>query len=88
MESNIAFIFIYLIIYVFLNETSGGLSFEARKYVKLLAKVSGGPMGWEIQRIYQELAVEIQNARANQVYITRNRYVSNTRPLPPQGSNA
>ena len=40
-------------------------------------------MGWAIQRIYQELAVEIQNARANQVYITRSRYVTNTRPLPP-----
>ena len=37
------------------------------RYVKLLAKISqGGPIGLEIQRIYQELAVEIQTSRANQ----------------------
>ena len=70
-------------IFFFAVETSGGLSYEARKYVKLLAKISqGGPIGLEIQRIYQELAVEIQTSRANQVYITRNRYVSDSRPSP------
>ena len=69
-------------IFFFAVETSGGLSYEARKYVKLLAKISQGPIGLEIQRIYQELAVEIQTSRANQVYITRNRYVSDSRPSP------
>ena len=69
-------------IFFFAVETSGGLSYEARKYVKLLAKISQGPIGLEIQRIYQELAVEIQISRANQVYITRNRYVSDSRPSP------
>lgn len=73
-------------IFFFAVETSGGLGQEARKYVRLLAKLSGGPIGWEIQNIYQMLAVEIQNARANQVYITRNRYVSSTPPLSPQGT--
>jgi hypothetical protein len=32
-------------------------------------------MGVEIQRIYQQIAVEFQTARANQVYITRNSFV-------------
>jgi hypothetical protein len=39
---------------------------EARNYVKMLAKLSGGPMGFTIMRIYQTLAVEVQTARANQ----------------------
>ena len=38
-------------IFFFAVETSGGLSYEARKYVKLLAKISNSPMGWAIQRI-------------------------------------
>lgn len=70
----------------FAIETSGGLGKEARDYVKLLAKLSGGSMGSEIQRIYQTLAVEFQNARANQVYITRKRYVSDS--LPPRNQEA
>ena len=73
-------------IFFFAVETSGGLGKEARNYVKLLAKLSGGSLGWEIQHIYQMLAVEIQSARANQIYITRNRYVSPTPPLNPQGT--
>ena len=39
----------------FAIETSGGFGREARDYVKLLAKLSGGSMGSEIQHIYQEL---------------------------------
>jgi hypothetical protein len=63
-------------------ETSGGLGNEARKYVQLLARLSGGSMmGVEIQRIYQQIAVEFQTARANQFYITRNRFVL-PHPLP------
>jgi hypothetical protein len=64
-------------------ETSGGLGKEARKYVQLLARLSGGSMLAEIQRIYQQIAVEFQTARANQVYITRNSFVL---PHPPQGT--
>jgi hypothetical protein len=66
-------------------ETSGGLGNEARKYVQLLARLSGGSMGAEIQRIYQQIAVEFQTARANQVYITRNRFVLPHPPPQPQG---
>jgi hypothetical protein len=67
-------------IFFFGMETSGGLGKEAKKYVQLLARLSGGSMGVEIQRIYQQIAVEFQTARANQVYITRNRFVL---PHPP-----
>jgi hypothetical protein len=42
----------------FAVETSGGLGREARNYVKMLAKLSGGPMGFTIMRIYQTVAVE------------------------------
>lgn len=31
----------------------GGLNKEARMYVKHLVQISGGPLGLEIQRIYQ-----------------------------------
>jgi hypothetical protein len=41
-------------------------------------------MGSVIQRISQTLAVEIQNTRANQVYITKRRYVTDTQPLQPR----
>jgi hypothetical protein len=58
-------------------ETSGGIGKEARKYVQLLAR---GSMGVEIQRIYQQIVVEFQTARANQVDITRNSFVL---PHPP-----
>jgi hypothetical protein len=34
-------------------------------------------------RIYQTLAVEVQTARANQVYFTKN-FAVNARPLPPR----
>ncbi len=57
-----------IVVVIFAIETSGSLSYEARQYVKLFANLSGGPIGVEIQRIYQELAVEVQNSRANQVY--------------------
>ena len=73
-------------IFFFGVETSGGLGKEARQYVKLLARLSGGSMGVEIQRIYQQIAVELQTARANQVYITRNRFVLPFPPPQPQGS--
>jgi hypothetical protein len=43
-------------------------------------------MGAEIQRIYQQIAVEFQTARANQVYITRNRFVLPHPPPQPQGT--
>jgi hypothetical protein len=56
---------------------------EARKYVQLLARLSGGSMGAEIQRIYQQIAVEFQTARANQV--TRNRFVLRHPPPQPRG---
>jgi hypothetical protein len=56
--------------------------FAARNYVKMLAKLSGGPMGFTFMRIYQTLAVEVQTARANQVYFTKN-FAVNARPLPP-----
>ena len=72
-------------IFFFGVETSGGLGKEARQYVKLLARLAGGPMGMEIQRIYQQIAVELQTARANQVYITRNRFVLH-HPPPQPGS--
>mgnify|MGYP006165262259 FL=1 len=72
-------------IFFFGIETSGGLGKEARQYVKLLARLAGGPMGVEIQRIYQRIAVELQTARANQVYITRNRFVLH-HPPPHPGS--
>jgi hypothetical protein len=49
----------------------------ARDFVKLLAKLDGGPMGSVIQCIYQTLAVEIQNARANQVYSRSHMYSFN-----------
>jgi hypothetical protein len=39
----------------------------------------------EIQRIDQQIAVEFQTARANQVYITRNRFVLPHQPPQPQG---
>jgi hypothetical protein len=71
-------------LFFFAVETSGGLGKEARDFVKLLAKLDGGPMGSVIQRIYQTLAVEIQNAGANQVYITKRRYVTDTQPLQPR----
>jgi len=72
-------------IFFFGMETSGGLGKEARKYVQLLARLSGGSMGMEIQRIYQQIAVELQTARANQVYITRNRFVLPHPPPQPRG---
>jgi hypothetical protein len=71
-------------IFFFAVETSGGLGREARNYVKMLAKLSGGPMGFTIMRIYQTLAVEVQTARANQVYFTKN-FAVNARPPPPSG---
>jgi hypothetical protein len=43
-------------------------------------------MGVEIQRIYQQIAVEFQTARANQVYITRNSFVLPHPPPQPQGT--
>ena len=70
-------------IFFFGVETSGGLGKEARQYVKLLARLAGGPMGVEIERIYQQIAVELQTARANQV--TRNRFVLH-HPPPQPGS--
>jgi hypothetical protein len=42
-------------------------------------------MGAEIQRIYQQIAVEFQTARANQVYITRNSFVLPHPPPQPRG---
>jgi hypothetical protein len=57
-------------IFFFGIETSGGLDNEARKYVQLLARVSGGSMGVEIQQIDQQIVLESQTARANQVSIT------------------
>jgi hypothetical protein len=68
-------------IFFFAVETSGGLGREAND-VKMLAKLSGGPMGFTIMRIYQTAAVEVQTARANQVYFTKN-FAVNARPLPP-----
>jgi hypothetical protein len=41
-------------------ETRGGLGREARNYVKMLAKLSGGPMDFTVLCIYQTLAVEVQ----------------------------
>jgi hypothetical protein len=38
---------------------------EAREFVKLLAKMSGGDMSSTILRIYQTLAVELQNAKCS-----------------------
>ena len=70
-------------IFFFAVETSGGLGKEAREFVKLLAKMSGGDLSSTILRIYQTLAVEFQTARAEQIYITNRRYVTNTPPLPP-----
>ena len=69
-------------IFFFAVETSGGLGKEAREFVKLLAKMSGD-LSSIILRIYQTLAVEFQTARAEQIYITNRRYVTNTPPLPP-----
>ena len=69
-------------IFFFTVETSGGLGKEAREFVKLLAKMSGGDLSSTILRIYQTLAVEFQTARAEQIYINR-RYVTNNPPLPP-----
>jgi glutathione S-transferase len=48
-----------------------------------LAKMSGGNMSSTRLRIYQTLAVEFQTARAEQIYFTNRRYVTNTPPLPP-----
>jgi hypothetical protein len=45
--------------------------------------MSGGDLSSTILRIYQTLAVEFQTARAEQIYITNIRYVTNTPPLPP-----
>jgi hypothetical protein len=70
-------------IFFFAVETSGGLGKEAREFVKLLAKMSGGDLSSTILRIYQTLAVKFQTARAEQIYITNRRYVTNTPPLPP-----
>jgi hypothetical protein len=60
-------------IFYFAVETSGGLGKEAREFVKLLAKMSGGDLSSTILRIYQTLAVEFTNRRS----------VTNTPPLPP-----
>jgi hypothetical protein len=62
---------------------AGNLGKEAREFVKLIAKMSGGDLSWTILRIYQTLAVEFQTARAEQIYITNRRYATNTPPLPP-----
>jgi hypothetical protein len=64
-------------------ETSGGLGKEVRKYVQLLARLSGGSMGVEIQRIYQQIAVEFQTARANQVYIITSWKLPSTSKIIP-----
>jgi hypothetical protein len=37
-------------LFFFADETSGGLGKEARDFVKLLARLDGGPMGSVIQR--------------------------------------
>jgi hypothetical protein len=69
-------------IFFFAVETSGGLGKEAREFVKLLAKMSGGDLSSTI-RIYQTLAAEFQTARAEQIYFTNRRYVTNNPPLLP-----
>jgi hypothetical protein len=65
-------------IFFFAVETSGGLGKEAREFVKLFAKMSGGDLSSTILRIYQTLAVEFQTARAEQIYITNRRYATNS----------
>jgi hypothetical protein len=40
-------------------------------------------MSSTIPRIYQTLAVEFQTARAEQIYFTNRRFVTNTPLLPP-----
>jgi hypothetical protein len=42
---------------------------------RIYCQTSRRANGVEIQRIYQQIAVEFQTARANRVYITRNRFV-------------
>jgi hypothetical protein len=45
----------------------------------------GGAMGFTIMRIYQTLTVEVQTARANQVYFTKTRnFAVNARPCHPR----
>jgi hypothetical protein len=66
-----------------LNRTKDVCECSENEFVKLLAKMSGGDLSSTILRIYQTLAVEFQTARAEQIYITNRRYVTNTPPLPP-----
>jgi hypothetical protein len=55
--------------------------FEAPEFVKFFAKMSGGNMSSTIPRIYETLPVEFQTARAEQIYFTNRRYVTNAPPL-------
>jgi hypothetical protein len=71
-------------IFFFAVETSGGLGRE--EIMKMLAKLSGGPMGFTIMRIYQTLVVEVQTARANQVYFTKNCGECPTQPWVTSGT--
>jgi hypothetical protein len=59
-----------------------------KKYVQLLARLSGGSMGAEIQRIYQQIAVEFEKAYIPGIVSFSLTHLLNLRGLcKPRGTN-
>ena len=65
---------------IFAVETTGGLSQEAKDFCKFIGSLSGKQTSFNIQWIYQQIAVRIQTSRARNIDLWRAKNSLDERP--------